>query len=78
MSGVYAVGSGSRWDDRRNTSETRGPSPMALSECLQVCAGLRRADPRLVKWIEDGHPNLTHDEHFRRFGVPYKGVRAKR
>lgn len=35
---------------------------------LRALAHLRATDPALVKWIEDGHPNLTDEEHFQRFG----------
>jgi len=68
---MYVVG-GAHWDDRRNTSQNRGPDPRALDECLRSCAQLRRSDPALVKWIEDGHPTLTPEEHRDRFGRAYE------
>lgn len=75
---VHAIGSGSQWDDRRNSSQTRAPNPRALADCLSACAALRRSDPRLVAWIEEGHPTLTRGEHVARFGASYASTRLRR
>ena len=44
----------------------------AVEAALEACADLRRRDPELVRWIEDGHPTLTDAEHVARFGKPYR------
>jgi hypothetical protein len=74
---VYVAGSGAHWDGRRNTSQRREVEPGALQRCLDSLAALRRNDPALVQWVEDGHPNLTAAEHRARFGCDYK-ARTKR
>lgn len=65
------------FDERRNTSRTFAVPPNALPDALRALAGLRARDPELVRWIEDGHPNLTDAEHVERFGEPYNGKRAR-
>ncbi len=60
------------WDETRNSSRERRPSPTALADCRASLSALRRNDPALVQWIEDGHPTLTEAEHVERFGAPYK------
>ncbi len=62
----------STWDDRRNTSQVFPVEPGALREAFRALASLRERDPALVRWIEDGHPNLTQEEHVQRFGEPFK------
>lgn len=59
------------WDDKRNTSRVRPVPPDALPNALAALARLRASDPALVKWIEDGYPTLTEDEHVQRFGEPH-------
>ena len=66
------------WDERRNTSRVRPVPPNALPEALQVLANFRRHFPAHAQWVEEGAPRLSHEDHLRRFGVPYTGVRAKR
>lgn len=66
------------WDATRNTSRQRPVNPNALPELLRSLAALRRSDPALVRWIEDGAPNLTDAEHVRRFGHPYSTSRGRR
>lgn len=61
-----------RWDEHRNTSRVFPVPPGALDEALRSLAALRRNDPALVRWLEDGHPRLTEAEHVARFGGPYK------
>ena len=60
------------WDESRNSSQTRRPSLTALADCEKALAALRRNDPALVAWVEEGHPLLTEDEHQARFGKPYR------
>jgi hypothetical protein len=47
--------------------------PDALPNALRA---LKAIDPALRRWIEDGHPTLTDDEHRARFGEPWKAARA--
>lgn len=74
MSRVYAVGSGSQWDHRRNTSETR-PGEGTAQAALAALARFRAQNPEHAAWIEQGYPTLTNAEHVARFGVPYEGRR---
>jgi hypothetical protein len=68
---VHVV-SGREFDESRNTSRLLLPPPTALPNALRALRHLRRGAPRLVAWIEDGHPNLNDEEHFGRFGRRYK------
>ena len=74
---IYA-GAAGRWDERRNTSQVFPVPPDALPNALRALAALRRDQPALVQWIEDGHPTLTEAEHLERFGEPYRCVRSRR
>lgn len=65
------------WDESRNTSRLRPPSPTALPDALRALAKLRETHPALVAWIEAGHPPLSEAEHVRRFGVAYKATRKR-
>ena len=65
------------WDEHRNTSRVFLVPPDALPTALRAMQALRRDQPALVKWIEDGHPTLTDAEHLARFGEPYRGVKAR-
>lgn len=61
------------WDERRNTSQTRPPDPMALENALEATAAFRRNYPRMAAWIAAGCPTIrTDDDHLRWFGVPYE------
>lgn len=62
------------YDESRNSSRVVPVPPDALPTALRALATLPRD---LRRWIEDGAPRLTHDEHRRRFHEPYKGVRAR-
>jgi hypothetical protein len=66
------------WDERRNTSRVIPPAPDALPNALRALEGLRRFDPDLVQWIEDGHPTPTEAEHVARFRESYKRGRGRR
>ncbi len=59
------------FDESRNTSRGFRVPHDALPNALKALAYLRRTNPALTKWIEDGHPNLTEAEHVERFGEPY-------
>lgn len=65
----------SAWDERRNTSRVFAVPPGAVNEALRA---LQTIDPAVRRWIEDGHPLLTEDEHVARFGQPYKTGRGRR
>lgn len=69
---------GSLFNERRNTSRVFAVPPHAYADATRALAALRRDQPALVRWLEDGHPTLTHDEHQARFGEPYRGVRSRR
>ena len=66
------------WDDARNTSRVRPPAPNALPDAMASLGALRRNEPALVRWIEDGAPTLTEQEHIARFGAPYTQHRRRR
>ena len=70
--------SGPTFNEHRNTSRVWPVPPTALPAAKRALESLRRDDPALVQWLADGAPNLTHEEHLRRFGVPYQSVRARR
>lgn len=63
------------WDESRNSSQTRPPAANALRDALTALSALRRNDPDLVKWVEDGHPLLSEEEHVARFGHAYHRTR---
>lgn len=71
----YGWGSGGAFDERRNSSRVFPVMPDAHRAALRALDGL---DKPLRRWIEDGAPNLTHDEHVKRFGEPFRATRAKR
>jgi hypothetical protein len=73
---VYAVGSGSRWDSRRNTSAQASVPPGSAAAAIAACRELREREPELVGWIEAGAPTLTEAEHRDRFGEPYRKASA--
>jgi hypothetical protein len=60
------------WDERRNTSLVIPPPPGAAADALKAVRSYMRRYPRHARWIVDGHPNMTDDEHYARFGMPYK------
>jgi hypothetical protein len=60
------------WDESRNSSAVRPPAPGALRDALAAMETSRRSDPALARWIEEGHPYLTENDHVARFGVPFK------
>jgi len=74
---VYAVGSGSKWDHQRNSSEVRGGSVNA-AEALRALAAFRRSSPEHAAWIESGYPTLTEAEHLAMFDKPYDGFARRR
>lgn len=59
------------WDERRNSSRVFSVPLEALNEAVAALSHLRRTNPKLVAWLEDGHPTLTQDEHWLRFGESY-------
>ena len=60
------------YDERRNTSRVFPVTVQDGENARRAVTALRRTDPALVQWIEDGHPRLTEAEHIQRFGVPYE------
>lgn len=53
-------------------------APHVHKEAVASLERLRRDDPALVRWIEDGHPTLTAEQHLSRFGAPYRATPRKR
>lgn len=76
-SGVAVRVGGPTFNERRNTSRVFPVPPYALKQLQAALAALRRNDPELVRWIEDGHPTLTRAEHFERFGCDYRKAARK-
>jgi hypothetical protein len=66
---------GAGWDEHRNSSRVFSVPPDALPAALKA---LRTIDPDLRRWIEDGHPRLTDDEHRARFGEPWQAAQPRR
>lgn len=64
-----------RFNEHRNTSRVFQVPPDALPAAQKACSGI---DPALRRWIEDGHPTLTQDEHVARFGAPYETTRSRK
>lgn len=69
---------GATFDERRNTSRVFKVPPDALPAALRALAALRRSDPALVQWLEDGHPRLTEAEHVARFGETFVSRRSRK
>lgn len=69
---MHVPGDKAQFDQRRNTSRTKPAEYGSAERALESVRALRRSDPALVKWIEDGHPNLTDEEHYARFGKRYE------
>jgi hypothetical protein len=65
------------WDERRNTSRVFPVPPDALPNALAALGRFQASQPSLYQWVTEGAPNLTHDEHFARFGEPYKTSRCR-
>lgn len=66
------------FNQHRNTSRVFPVPKGAAGDAVKACQQLRARDPRLVRWLEEGHPNMTDDEHYERFGEPYGGAPTKR
>ena len=66
------------FDERRNSSRVWPVSPLDVENATKALASFRSSDPALHAWISDGAPRLTHDDHFARFGEPYRATRSKR
>jgi hypothetical protein len=71
----YGWGGGGAYDERRNSSRVFPVAPDSHKAAVRALAGL---EPALRRWIMDGYPTLTHDEHFARFGEPFKGSRPRK
>ncbi len=71
---LYVVGA--QFDEHRNTSRVFPVEPNALPNALHALETFARQHPEHARWITDGAPPLTDDEHVARFGEPYK--RGKR
>jgi hypothetical protein len=67
----------SRFDEHRNTSRVWPVTEQDAENARRALAAFHRSNPALVKWLEDGHPRLTDDEHVARFGESYSGVKSR-
>jgi hypothetical protein len=61
-----------RFDERRNSSRVFPVPPDAHKDVLRAVAAWREREPAAYRWLADGHPRLTEDDHVARFGEPYK------
>jgi hypothetical protein len=68
---LHAVGRGTAWDGRRNTSRRIEVPLGAYLAALGVVAAFRAREPALARWIEDGAPGLSEAGHVARFGAAY-------
>jgi hypothetical protein len=66
------------YDESRNSSQVRPPSPTALRDALASLRSIRASQPSLVRWIEDNYPLLTEAEHVERFGESYQASKPRR
>ena len=63
MSKVYAAGSGTRWDARRNSSMVH---EVPVGEGLRVARFIAaQSEEDWYRWIADGRPVLTAEEYDR-------------
>lgn len=60
------------FDERRNTSRVIKAPPGAVDAALNAIRAYVRKSPKHVRWLLEGHPTMTHEEHYERFGQPYK------
>jgi hypothetical protein len=69
---VYAVGSGTQFDPRRNTSGVHQPEPQALDDFLEASEVWAALNPKHLAWLQAGAPPIhSQEEHIRWFGKPY-------
>lgn len=67
------------WDDRRNTSQTRQPDPLAVKAALAACRKFREEHPRHAAWVAAGAPPIrSDDDHARWFGESYETSQKRR
>lgn len=67
-----------RFDEHRNTSRVWSVSPGAADDADKAIRRWAAENPAHAKWITDGYPTLTDDEHVVRFGESYATTRRKR
>jgi hypothetical protein len=66
------------WNDRRNTSRVFPVPPGAVEDAERALQRWQAENPAHARWILDGYPTLTDDEHVSRFGVPYEPAKRRR
>ena len=47
-------------------------NPQAVAQALRAIKAYVRQYPKHARWIIEGHPGLTDQEHYDRFGKPVK------
>lgn len=47
-------------------------NPQAVEAALRAIKSYVRSYPKHAKWMLDGHPGMTHEEHYERFGKRFK------
>ncbi len=60
------------FDEHRNTSRVFPPPPGAVTDALKASLAYQKRYPEHARWLLGGHPSMTEDEHFDRFGCYYK------
>lgn len=46
--------------------------PGAVEAALQAIRSYVRKHPKHARWIVEGHPPMSHEEHYERFGKAFK------
>jgi hypothetical protein len=60
------------------TSKVFPVPPDALGNALGALARWKAQYPREYGWVAEGAPNVTPEEHYRRFGEAYMSPRSRR
>jgi len=60
------------FDEHRNTSRVFPPPPGAVADALKSLKAYTKRYPKHARWLLEGHPSLSEDEHWERFGCAYK------
>lgn len=54
------------------TSRKQLAPPGSLEALLRASRAYVREFPKHARWLLEGHPTMTHEEHHERFGKVYK------
>lgn len=78
MAKVHAAGSGTAWDDGRNTSQVRQVPPQAIEAARRSRERYHRERPAWFVWIEQGCPPETPTEYAANGGLHVPSKRRGR